>query len=121
MYIILGLCDLTQDDISEYKDRASSVGMGLPSHSQKLWIRIVFVWKNCRDKNGEEIEGKEVQWQAQIGTHIKGRLQSLTLCYGVLTNRSLAWLPSKRSNKQPTETSRYTQSMDWSQGPLWLS
>jgi hypothetical protein len=28
--------------------------------------RIVPVWKNCRGKNGEEPEEKEVQWQAQI-------------------------------------------------------
>jgi hypothetical protein len=27
-------------------------GWGGQSHSQKLWPRIVLVWKNCRDKNG---------------------------------------------------------------------
>ena len=35
--------------------------------------------KKYRDKNGEETEGKEVQGQAQIGIHLKGRLQGLTL------------------------------------------
>ena len=79
MYIILGLCDLTQDDISEYKDRASSVGMGLPSHSQKLWPIFVPVLKNCRDGNGEEPEEKKVQWQAQTRIQLKGRSQGLTL------------------------------------------
>jgi hypothetical protein len=33
----------------------------------------------CRDKSGEEIEGKEVQWQVQIGIQLKGRPQGLTL------------------------------------------
>jgi hypothetical protein len=42
----------------------SSGGMGLPLHSQKLWPRIVPVWKNCRNKNEEEHEEKEVKWQA---------------------------------------------------------
>jgi hypothetical protein len=37
------------------------------------------VQKNCRDKNGEEPEEKEVQWQAQSGIQLKGRLQDLTL------------------------------------------
>ena len=36
------------------------------------WL-IVPVWKNCRDKNGEEPEGKKVQWQAQSGIQFKGR------------------------------------------------
>jgi hypothetical protein len=30
--------------------------------------------KNCRDKNGEEPEGKEVQGPAQTGIQLKGRL-----------------------------------------------
>jgi hypothetical protein len=42
---------------------------------------------------------------------------------GVLTNRSLAWLPSKRSKKQLKESDAdtHTQPMDRSQGPLWLN
>jgi hypothetical protein len=35
-------------------------------------------------------------------------------CYGVLTDRSLAWLPSERPNKQlaEAEADTYTQLMD---------
>jgi hypothetical protein len=46
--------------------------MGLPSHNQKLWPIIFPVWKNCRDKDGEEPEEKEFQWQAQSGIQFKG-------------------------------------------------
>jgi hypothetical protein len=43
--------------------------------------------------------------------------------YGVLTDRSLAWLPSKRPNKQlqESDTDTYTQPMDRIPGPLWLN
>jgi len=61
------------------KDRGSSGGMGLPLHSQKPWARIVPVWKNYRNKTGEEPEEKEVQWQAQIKIQLRGRPQGLIL------------------------------------------
>jgi hypothetical protein len=35
--------------------------------------------KKMQGQNGEDTEGKEVQWQAQIGIQIKGQLQDLTL------------------------------------------
>jgi hypothetical protein len=38
-------------------------GMGLPSHSHKLWSIIVPVWKNGRDKNGEEPEEEKVAFK----------------------------------------------------------
>jgi hypothetical protein len=34
---------------------------GLAIPQSKVWSRIVPVWRNCRDKNGEEHERKEVQ------------------------------------------------------------
>jgi hypothetical protein len=37
-------------------------GVAIPQ--SKTLTHIVPVWKNCRDKNGEEPEEKEVQWQA---------------------------------------------------------
>ena len=45
---------------------------------RKLRSRIVPVFKNFREKNGEEPEEKEVQQQAQIGIQLKGRPQGLT-------------------------------------------
>ena len=41
----------------------------------------------------------------------------------MLTDRSLAWLPSERPNKQLKESDAdiYTQPMDRSQGSLWLN
>jgi hypothetical protein len=47
-------------------------------------------------------------------------------CYwycGVLADRSLAWLPSERPNKQLKESDAdtSTQPMAWSPGPLWLN
>jgi hypothetical protein len=44
-------------------------------------------------------------------------------CYGVLTDRSLTWLPSERPSEQLTETDAdtYTQPIDRSLGPLWLN
>jgi hypothetical protein len=44
----------------QQKERSLRGGMWLPSHSQKLSPRIVPVLKNCRDKNGEEYQEKEV-------------------------------------------------------------
>jgi hypothetical protein len=43
--------------------------------------------------------------------------------YGTLTKRDLAWLPSKRLNKQLKESDEdiCTQSMDRSCWPLWLN
>ena len=43
--------------------------------------------------------------------------------YGVLTDRSLAWLSSERTNKQVKESdaNTYTQTMDRRQGLLWLN
>jgi hypothetical protein len=44
-------------------------------------------------------------------------------CYGMLINRSLAWLPSERPNKQLRESDAdiYTQPMDRSQWPCgWI-
>jgi hypothetical protein len=53
---------------------------------------------------------------AQIGIHLKGRLQDLTpfRFYNVLTGRSLAWWLSKRPNKQlkVSDADNYTQSKD---------
>jgi hypothetical protein len=43
--------------------------------------------------------------------------------YGVLTKRSLAWLPPQKANKQLKESDAdiYTQPMDRSQGSPWLN
>jgi hypothetical protein len=51
--------------------------MGLSFHSQKLWRRIAFIWKNFRNKTREEPEEKQVQWQAQIGIQHRGSPQGL--------------------------------------------
>jgi hypothetical protein len=51
--------------------------MGLPSHSQNFDPELFL--KDCRDKNGEEPEEKEVQRQAQSGILLKGMVQDLTL------------------------------------------
>lgn len=53
--------------------------MGILSHSQKLWTNNICVWKNCRVKNREESEEKEVQRLTQIGIQPTGRPQNLTL------------------------------------------
>jgi hypothetical protein len=45
----------------------------------KLLPIIVPVGNNFRDKNGEELEEKEVQQQAQSGIQLKGRSQGLIL------------------------------------------
>ena len=45
----------------------------------QLWPIAVPVWKNFRDKNGEEPEEKKVQQQAQSEIQLKGRPQGLTL------------------------------------------
>lgn len=45
----------------------------------QLWPITVSVWKNYRDRNGEEPEEKKVQRQAQSGIQLKGRSHSLTL------------------------------------------
>jgi hypothetical protein len=38
--------------------------------------------KEMQEQNREEPEGKEVQWEDQIGIQLKGKPQSLTqLCY----------------------------------------
>ena len=66
-------------EFTSSRKTASSWEMELPSHSQKLWPRIVPVWKNRRDKNGEVTEGKEIQWPAQVGILLRGRFQGLTL------------------------------------------
>jgi hypothetical protein len=58
----------------QYKDRASSEVMWLLCHSQKHWPK-----RTEGTKNGEKIEGKEIQLQSQIWIHLKGRLQGLTL------------------------------------------
>jgi hypothetical protein len=45
-------------------------------------------------------------------------------CYGVLTDRSLAWLSSERPNKQLAETEAdnlHPTNIVWSQGVLWLN
>ena len=59
----------------------------------KILTQIVPVQKNCRNKNGKEPGGKEVEGQVQIMIQLRKRLQGLTRCYGVLRERSLAWLP----------------------------
>lgn len=51
----------------------------LPSHSQKLLPRILPVWKNCKNKNGEESEEKKVLWHSQIKIQLSGWHQDLTL------------------------------------------
>jgi hypothetical protein len=89
--------ELAKSNFSRKTGRASDAGMGLPSHSQKLWPRIVPVLKDFRDKK-EETWRKEVQWQGQIGIH------HYYWCYGLLTDRSLAWMPSERPNKQLKES-----------------
>ena len=63
----------------QWRDRTSSGKMGLPSHSKKLYPRIVSVWKNYWKKNGEKPKEKEIQWQAQIGIQLNKRHQGLTL------------------------------------------
>jgi hypothetical protein len=52
-------------------------GVAIPQ--SKLWPIMVSVWKNYKDGNGEEPEGKKVQWQAQSGIQVKERSQGLTL------------------------------------------
>jgi hypothetical protein len=44
-----------------------------------ILTHIISVWKNWRDKSGEETEGKAVQRQAQTRIHLKGKLQCLTV------------------------------------------
>ena len=94
------------------KDRASSRGLGLSSHSKNLS-------QNCSCL-------KELQRQKWRRTWGKGgssdwpKLEPISRgdskawhyywCYGVLTDKSLAWLSSKRPNKQLTETSKYLHS-----------
>jgi hypothetical protein len=50
----------------------------------------------------------------KLGSHLKGRLQGLTLLAMLWYARSLASLPSKRPNKQMSETDAdtYTHPMD---------
>jgi hypothetical protein len=52
---------------------------GVAILQSQLWPKIVPVWKNYRDGNGEEPEEKKVQWQAQSGIQLKGRSQGLAL------------------------------------------
>ena len=66
----------------QQKDRALSDGAAIPQ--SQLWPIIASVWKNCRDRNGEELEKKEVQRQAQRGIQLKGRPQGLTLLLRLL-------------------------------------
>jgi len=50
--------------------------------------------------------GKVVQWQAKMELSLRGGSKAWHYhwYYGVLTDRSLAWLPCKRPNNQLTET-----------------
>ena len=80
--------------LQSHQQWASSGGMGLPSHSKKLWPRIIPVLKNCRDKHGEETEGKDVQWQFQTGSPLKGRPQGLTLLL-------MLWCAYKQESSPP--------------------
>jgi hypothetical protein len=45
---------------------------GVTIPESKVWLIIVPVWKNCRDKNEEEPEEKEEQWHAQSEIQLKG-------------------------------------------------
>jgi hypothetical protein len=52
---------------------------GVANPQLKLWAIIVPVWKNFRDRNGEEPEEKKIQRQTQSGIQLKGRPQGMTL------------------------------------------
>jgi hypothetical protein len=52
-------------------------GVAIPQ--SKLLPIIVPVWKNYRDRNGEEPEEKKVQQQTQSGIQLQRRSQGLTL------------------------------------------
>jgi hypothetical protein len=99
--------------------------MGLPSHSQKLWPGVVLVWENCRVKNGEETGGKEVQWLAQIGIHLKGRLQGLTLllmlwcAYRQEPSMAVLWEAQQAAGWDRGRYSHPTNGQK--RGPLWLN
>jgi hypothetical protein len=98
-------------------------GVAIPQ--SKLWPIIFPVWKNCKDVNGEEPEGKKVQKHAQSKIQLKGKSQGLTLLlgYGVLKkSHDLPWLPSERPKKQLKESDAdtCTQPMDRNCWALWL-
>ena len=73
----------------------------------KIFDPELFLSKKCRDKNGAESERKAIRPLTQLGIHLIGRNQTLTITdviYGVLADRSLAWLSSERLYQQLTET-----------------
>lgn len=100
--------------------------MPLPSHGQELWHRLVPVWENCKDKNREEIGGKEIQWPSQIGTQLRGYggLQDLTLLLmlwctyrkessmGALRDPTSSWL-RWRQIIAPSQWSEVRNSWGW--------
>ena len=71
-------------------------------------------------KTREEPERKEVHWQVQIGIQHKGRPEAWHCywSYGMLADRSLAWLSFEGPNKQlreadaDTSTNQWTEDMD---------
>jgi hypothetical protein len=67
----------TFDEISDSRERelieptssrktGHQVRDGVAIPQSKLWPKIVPVWKNYRDENGEEPEEKKVQWQETL-------------------------------------------------------
>jgi hypothetical protein len=91
--------------------------MGLSSHSQRLWPRIVPAWKNYRNKNGEEPEELSSSDRSNLGliSRVGSKAWHDYWCYDVLTDRSLAWLTCESLNKQMTEidVDTYNQPMVW--------
>ena len=93
---------------------ASSEGMGLTSHSQRLWPRIVSVWKNCKDKTEEEVEGKEGQWLIHTGIQLLGRPQGLTLSLMLqCAYRQEPRVAALWETQQAAERVRYLHPTNW--------
>jgi hypothetical protein len=99
------------------KDRPSSGGMVLPSHSQNSNLKNCRKKKKtCKDKNGEEPEEKKVQQQAQIWIQLKRRPQGLRLSLMLLyahKNEPIMTNPQKTQKQmKQSDADIYTQLMD---------